>query len=278
MDFQQRRIVDSAHRLTDIYRIEAGIHHLFVSHLGHHHRIVPDVHLIGQGADHGLVLYRDGGLPLIGLTGGNKDNPVRAAGTVDCRCRGILQYFYGGYVGGIDLGEGAGVSHRETVHHHKRCIGTVDGGITPDSDSCGGTGVLRGVDHLQTRGTALKQAVHRGGVDVGDGVHLDRCHRTGEVALLHGTVADYDDIVQNLCRRLHIHGYLASVSRHCCLDKLISEEFKIQCGSGRCREYEAAIEVCDSAVHCPRHGNADSYHRRAVHVVNRARSLHILGV
>ena len=80
----------------------------------------------------------------------------------------------------------------------QRVVGGVDGGAAADADGRAGTRhtVTGGDDHARA---LAAEEVGRGGDDtLVDLIGLDRGDGTGEVALLHGTVADDHDLVQEL--------------------------------------------------------------------------------
>ena len=88
--------------------------------------------------------------------------------------------------------------HRQAVDHVQRGVGGVDGRAATDADGRAGTRhtVTGGDDHARA---LAAEEVGRGSDDaLVDLIGLDRGDGTGEVALLHGAVADDHDLVQEM--------------------------------------------------------------------------------
>lgn len=192
---KQRGIIDAADGLADVDGVESGVYLLLVGDLSHEHRVVPDVERVGELADDRLVLDRNVGLPLCGRLGRDEDHAVGAPRSVDCRCRGVLENLDRLDVRDVDLREVARIAHREAVDYDERRVGAFERAVAADADDRSRTRILRGVQHLKTCSTALKQSVDRSGGEVVERPHFDGRHRTGEVAFLYGAVADHDHLV-----------------------------------------------------------------------------------
>ena len=177
--------------------------------------------VLGDGVDgsrevDGHLRQRAAGLGT--LLRGDHDDAVGGAGTVDGGRGRVLQDGEALDVFRVDGRERVGhagdavVGHRQAVDHVQRRVGGVDGGAAADADGRAGTRhTVTGGDH-DARALAAEE-VGRGGDDaLVDLIGLDRGDGTGEVALLHGAVADDHDLVQEmgvLCegdRRGHFRG------------------------------------------------------------------------
>ena len=81
-----------------------------------HHRVLME-HLLEA---HVAIIGHLGGSALIALHGGDDDHTVGTTGTVDGRCRSILQNIHRLDVGGIDIRK---LSHEgDTVEHDQRVV------------------------------------------------------------------------------------------------------------------------------------------------------------
>ena len=193
--------VDGAH----VLRGEAGVDLGLVLGDGHQHGIVPQIQLGGHLGQGGLLPDAHAGAVAAGLVGGDEDDAVRAAGSVDGRCARILQHFHGDDVLRVDLGQVAGVAEGEAVHDQERGVGTVHGGVTSHAHDGRSTGFLGVVRHLDTRHTALHEGFDGVGGLGGQVFGRQGGHRTGEVALLHAAVTDGDRLLQHDGRFVQDH-------------------------------------------------------------------------
>ena len=193
--------VDGAH----VLRGEAGVDLGLVLGDGHQHGIVPQVQLGGHLRQRGLLPDAHAGAVAAGLVGGDEDDAVRTAGTVDGRCARILQDLHGDDVLRIDLGQVAGVAEREAVHDQERGVGTVHGGITSHAHDGRRARFLGVVGDLDTRHAALHEGFDGIGGLGGQVFGRQGGHRTGEVALLHAAVTDGDRLLQHDGRFVQDH-------------------------------------------------------------------------
>ena len=157
-------------------------------------------------------------LACLSFLGGDKDDTVRSAATVNGSCRCILEDLEGLDVIRID----GGCTGRNSVDYVQRIIATLDGVDTTDSNrviTLRATCVLG--DH-NSRHTALK-GIHRIGNGIGCqflGLYMGNGSR--KVAATHGTVTDNHCILKpfHVVRKNHVQGGGCS---HGCLYSRIAD-------------------------------------------------------
>ena len=193
--------VDGAH----VLRGEAGVDLGLVLGDGHQHGIVPQVQLGGHLRQRGLLPDAQAGSVPAGLVGGDEDDAVRAAGSVDGRCARVLQDFHGDDVLRVDLGQVAGVAEGEAVHDQERSVGTVHGGVTSHAHDGRRARFLGVVGHLDTGHAALHEGLDGVGRLGGQVFGRQGGDGTGEVALLHAAVTDGDRLLQHDGRFVQDH-------------------------------------------------------------------------
>ena len=194
--------VDGAH----VLRGEAGIDLGLVLGDGHQHGIVPQVQLGGHLRQRGLLPDAQAGAVAACLVGGDEDDAVRAAGSVDGRCARVLQDLHGDDVLRVDLGQVAGVAEGEAVHDQERGVGTVHGGVTSHAHDGRRARFLGIVGDLDTRHAALHEGFDGVGRLGGQVLGRQGGDGAGEVALLHAAVADGDRLLQHDGRFVQDHG------------------------------------------------------------------------
>ena len=164
--------------------------------------------LYGRHRDVAVVRHLGYGTALT-LLGGDDDDTVRGAATVDGRCRGVLQHGEGLDVVGVDVGQD--VAHArgrvavdgQSVDDEQRVVRCIQRRTAADADLCTGAGRTAAGDDVHT-GNLTHQ--HVGGI-VRDalrhvvGVHGR--HASGQVALLGVAVTDDYDVLQ--CLRIFHH-------------------------------------------------------------------------
>ena len=193
--------VDGAH----IQRGEAGVDLGLVLGDGHQHGIVPQVQLGGHLRQRGLLPDAQAGAVAARLVGGDEDDAVRAAGTVDGRCARVLQDLHGDDVLRVDLGEVTGIAEGEAVHDQERSVGTVHGGVTSHAHDGRRARFLGVVGHLDARHAALHEGFDGVGGLGGQVFGRQGGDGTGEVALLHAAVTDGDRLLQHDGRFVQDH-------------------------------------------------------------------------
>ena len=200
--------------------------------------------------------------------GGDEDNAVCTLGTVDGRCRGVLQDFHRHDIGGVDgrqRGNGGnstvaeGITQTEgstagarnlddnAINHIKRLCTCIDGRLTTDADGGGGTRSTGGLYRGDTGGTALQGLVQVGDDGALDGVFLHGDGSAGHIALLHSTVTHDDDFVEEfgIFRQFHVDDRLAA---HNDFLRCIADGREHECRAGLHRDHVVSIEVCDGTV------------------------------
>ncbi len=155
------------------------------------------VDAVGQRVEREIGVVRDLGLALLGGLGGNEDDTVRTARTVDGGCRRVLEHVDGLDVVDVDVLQG--VAHFETVDDVKGLGRTRDGGTATDRNLRRSARGAAGGDDVHTGRLALQGL--RGGHDRNGGQFLTRNgdRRTGYVLTLDLGVTDGHDL-------LHHHG------------------------------------------------------------------------
>ena len=124
--------------------------------------ILGDTSLIHTGGGAGLY-----GCAALGtLLGGDEDNTVGSAVTVQGGGSGILQDGHRLDIGRVQVGDTA--AERNTVDHIQRAGGTVHGTVTTDHDGRAGTRIAIGAVHLDTGYRAFEGAGDGGGGTVGN--------------------------------------------------------------------------------------------------------------
>ena len=126
--------------------------------------------------------------------GGDDDDTVRGAGTIDGGGGGILQDLDGFDVGGVDVLDAHRGGH--AVHDVQR-VGVVQRTDTADADAGLRSRVAGRVD-VHAGDAALEGGHHVEGRTVLDILHGNDRDGTGEVALALGRVTDHDHLVQHL--------------------------------------------------------------------------------
>ena len=155
-------------------------------------RRVHNVELTGQLGEAHVGLEGDVDLALGAETplGGDEDDAVCAARTVDRRRGGVLEDGYARDVVGVDV-----VQVVDGVHHavddDQRFVRRVDRARAADADGGRGARLTGGRHEVGSGDTSLKGVVDRKNRYVLDVVHLDRRDRTGQV--LFGDLAVTDD-------------------------------------------------------------------------------------
>ena len=154
-------------------------------------RRVHDVEVAGQLREADVGLERDVRLARRAESpfGGDEDDAVGAARTVDRRRGGVLEDGYARDVVGVDV-----VQVVDGVHHavddDQRFVRGVDRTRAADTDGRGGARFAGGRHEVGAGDTSLQCVVDRERGQVLDVVHLDRRDRTGQVFLGHLAVAD----------------------------------------------------------------------------------------
>ena len=176
---------------------EAFLHHLteFVA--------AEDVKLLGKRSDADTTVVGDlRTAVLAAFLGGDDDDTVGSARTVDGSGGSILQDGEAGDVFRIDHCQGVGktlhafVVHGETVDDDERVVGGVERRTTADADGSVGTRrTTRGGD-IDTGNLTNEHVLRIGRDALGHFVGFDGGHRTGGVCLLHFGVADHHRLVE----------------------------------------------------------------------------------
>ena len=169
--------------------------------------------LVGvRNADVTIVAYLHGAALLTGL-GGDDDDTVAGAATIDGRCAGVLQYGEGFDVLGVHHGEGvrqtlyAIVIDGQTVDDNQRVVAGRQGRTTADADA--GT-TARGTivrDNAHTGNLTHNHVLGIGGDALRHFVGLEGGNRTRGVSLADLGITNDHGFVQNLGILLkhHIH-------------------------------------------------------------------------
>ena len=163
--------------------------------LGSVHHARSRVHDVGNA-----VLRRDahGGLLLhLTLLGGDDDDTVGGAGTVDGRGGGIFQYGQVGDVGGVQGVEDL-VADGCTIEDEERCGAGVDAVDAAQTDGGRGGRLARGAEHRETSHLSLKGIREVGGGDVLNLLRAYGSHGSRDTAgFLCGAIADDDDFLHH---------------------------------------------------------------------------------
>ena len=130
------------------------------------------------------------------LVGGDQDDTVGAAGTVDGRGGGVLQDVHALDVARGDVGEGT--HERHTVQDDERVVGGGEGTVAADADLEAGARTGVGLGHLHAGHTAVEGAGEVAGGHFTQVVTTHRGDGTGHVRLAGGTVTDDHEGVQGL--------------------------------------------------------------------------------
>ena len=206
---------------------------------------ITNVQLVGQCLETEVGSDVDGRMSFCPVFSSNHDYTVGTCRTIDGSCGGILQHFDGFDVGRIDeVGIG---THLYAVYYIERVCLAVDGGNTTDTD--GGIGIGSTVLHgyYDTRGCTLQALCNVGRSAAQHVFCVYRSYRTGNVALLHRTVAHNYYFVQSLCVffqydvQCGLAGYLDSLSD-------IADKGEGQFGIGGNAHLILTVDVCDDAV------------------------------
>lgn len=211
-----------------------------------------------------------GELRLAGLSpaGGDEDDAVRTLCAVDGGGGGVLQDFHRNDVAGVDGRQRrdgrhlsvaqrvaqsvrraacAAALHDDAVDDVERLGVGVDGGLAADTDARRRAGSTRRAGRRDTRRASLQRLVERGDDGAAQLLLVHGDGRTGDIALLHRTVAHDDDFIEGdvvfrkpdgiggLGGDLHLLGDIADV-RH--LDH----------AARRDGQREVAVEVGDGGV------------------------------
>ncbi len=152
--------------------------------------------------DRDAAVVGDAGLAALAFLGGDEDDAVRCARTVDGRGRSVLQ--------NGERSDVVGVDHRQSVGHARACV--VGHGYAVDDDqrvvarrercaaadadfgTCAGSSVAR--DDVHARHLAAQELLRRSKGTAVDFLGLDGDDRTGHVVLLDGAVTDDHHLVE----------------------------------------------------------------------------------
>ena len=153
------------------------------------------------------VLDRDRDLRLLTyLTtlGGNHDNPVGSARTVDSGSGSILEDVHRSDVLRVERAEDtgstsdSGVLDGHTVDDDQRVVAGIERSTTTDTDTAGSTGRSFGSD-LHPCDLTDEEIAGSGDSTLLEALFIEGADRSGEVLLLHRAVADDDDFLEVLC-------------------------------------------------------------------------------
>ena len=122
------------------------------------------------------------------LLGGDEDNTVGSAVTVQGGRCSILQHGHALDVGGVQVGDVA--TERNAIDHVQGAVATVHGTVTTDHDGRAGTGVTIGAVHLDTGYGAFQGGGNGRGGTVGNLVGANRGDGAREGGALGGTISD----------------------------------------------------------------------------------------
>ena len=136
-------------------------------------------------------------LASLALLGGDEDDAVCSAVSVDGGSRSILEDGHGLDVVRVDVGDGSAVG--SAVNHDERAVACAKRSDTTDADGRGAAGrVTGGGDDLDTRGGACEGVGHTGGDLLLDLLALHHGGRAGEGGLGGRTVSHDDGLVDEL--------------------------------------------------------------------------------
>ena len=147
------------------------------------------------GAEPRIELHHS--LASLALLGGDEDDAVCSAVSVDGGSRSILEDGHGLYVVRVDVGDGSAVG--SAVNHDERAVACTQRADTTDADGRGAAGrVTGGGDDLDTGGGAREGVGHTGGDLLLDLLALHHGGRAGEGGLGGRTVSHDDGLVDEL--------------------------------------------------------------------------------
>ena len=155
----------------------------------------------GEGA-----LYGDsdlGLLPDLTTLGGDHDDPVRGARTVDSGSRSVLEDVHRSDVLRVERAEDAGrtryggILDGHTVDDDKRVVAGIERSTTADTDTATSPRRALGRD-LYPRDLTDEEVAGRGDSALLEVLRIEGADGSGEVLLLHGAVADDDDLLEVL--------------------------------------------------------------------------------
>ena len=159
----------------------------------------------------GIVAYAEvadiGDLGILGngaLLGGDDDNTIGSAGSVDGGRGGVLQDGEALDVVGVDGGQRVGHtltavgSQRNAVDNHQRVVGGVQGSGTTHAEGGAGTRTTVAGNHLQAGHLTLEHILGRDDGAAVDFFRLDGGHGTGHIVFLYRAVADHNHLIQEM--------------------------------------------------------------------------------
>ena len=196
LDFGDRGVIGAVRPyLSGIRPFSATVLVGFVFEPCHLHGVTPVIELVAENADADLSRKPDVVVLLPAAFGRYHDDAVGSARTVNCGRRGIFQHLNRLDDVRIDAGQVARVAHRHAVDHHQRRIGAVDGADTAHAHRhVSFRAVIGIVDYRQAGHAALQQLVDRTGRNLRYIRGLHGSHAARQVALLHRTVTDHDNL------------------------------------------------------------------------------------
>ena len=197
--------------------------------------------LLAQGGNAEVGVQRYAGTSLRTALGGDEDDTIGSARTINGGRRSILQHFHRLDIVGIQSTQAAGRYH--AVNDVQRVAALVDGSGAAYTHLHPRAGQSARCRYLHTCGTSLQDVLHTAhglilelaGIDTGDG--------SRKVALLHRSVTDDHYFLQQLVVLFQHHGIVAHTAVYADGLRVIADERHLDVRPGRHLQRKLAVYV-----------------------------------